>query len=681
MMRSTRLLGLACLSLLLLFPSHAFSNLTEELHRLSSVDRLPEYLITGARCAQESSYDRGGGNDDSATGEHSVLAKENGKFVIADLKGPGTIYRFWSGSTPSSDTIEFYFDGEKEPRIKLPYIDLYSGKAYPFVEPLCGYELGGYYCYLPIPYAKSCKILYCGPEVHYFQLQYTQWPDSKPVESFPRELNDDQRRALADLSKLWKGGILPIKGEILAPDCSLETMRNSVVLHPGETKTIASIQHGGRIVALAFSPALVLEGMTRNIVLTATWDDEKVPAIHCPLADFFGFAYGERSVRSFLLGTNGETCYCLFPMPFDKSAELKLSYCVDSSTKPSSLMSPNPPVALDMLLLYDKKNTRRSNEGKFYAHWSREEPPEGQPHTILDVAGRGHYVGCILQSQGLRPGKTWFFEGDDVAVIDGEMRIHGTGSEDFFNGGLYSEVNRWDTRINLPLSGSLGYSHPFHRTGGYRLNLLDKVAYEKSLNLTIERGDDERNAIPVDFSSVAFYYADRAPKKVEPIELAKLRVPVPDKLEYIPKLQPIYALSLKSTVSYTAWAESNDINDVDEEDLIDNYTFIPHDSESHLTLMLEIQEEGNYEVQLSYLTGPRCGRFQVCHRTHPLSEVIDSFSKEIAVVHRKPIGTVHFSAGSATLTFMGKGRSGQSQGNEVRIYRIFLQRVHNTAAK
>ena len=94
-----------------------------------------------------------------------------------------------------------------------------------------------------------------------------------------------------------------------------------------------------------------------------------------------------------------------------------------------------------------------------------------------------------------------------------------------------------------------------------------------------------------------------------------------------------------------------------------------------MTLMLELQEEGNYEVQLSYLTGPSCGRFQVYHRAHPLSEIIDSYSKEIDVVHKRPIGKVHFSEGSATLTFTGKGRSDQSQGNEVKIYRIYLKRV------
>ena len=50
---------------------------------------------------------------------------------------------------------------------------------------------------------------------------------------------------------------------------------------------------------------------------------------------------------------------------------------------------------------------------------------------------------------------TYFFEGDDSTAIDGEFRIHGTGSEDFFNGGWYAMMDRWDGKLSLPLHGAL----------------------------------------------------------------------------------------------------------------------------------------------------------------------------------------------------------------------------------
>ena len=69
------------------------------------------------------------------------------------------------------------------------------------------------------------------------------------------------------------------------------------------------------------------------------------------------------------------------------------------------------------------------------------------PYTMLNVKGKGHFVGTVLQAQGLKTGMTIFFEGDDSTVVDGELRMHGTGSEDFFNGGWYALMDRWDGPI------------------------------------------------------------------------------------------------------------------------------------------------------------------------------------------------------------------------------------------
>ena len=101
------------------------------------------------------------------------------------------------------------------------------------------------------------------------------------------------------------------------------------------------------------------------------------------------------------------------------------------------------------------------NEGKFYSTWRREiNPPKGKYYEFLDKKCKGHYVGTILIAQGLIPGMTLFFEGDDSTHIDGKMRIHGTGSEDAYNGGWYALLDRWDRGVSLPLHGCLDYSLP-----------------------------------------------------------------------------------------------------------------------------------------------------------------------------------------------------------------------------
>jgi len=116
----------------------------------------------------------------------------------------------------------------------------------------------------------------------------------------------------------------------------------------------------------------------------------------------------------------------------------------------------------------------------------------------------------MLQAQGLESGHTGFFEGDDRAVIDGELAVPGTGSEDSFNGGWYDVPGRWETRTSLPLSGCLDYRKPLARTGGYRFFLTDSYAYGKSIDYTIEHGP-EGNAVPTDYASVVFFYSLEPP--------------------------------------------------------------------------------------------------------------------------------------------------------------------------
>ena len=78
-----------------------------------------------------------------------------------------------------------------------------------------------------------------------------------------------------------------------------------------------------------------------------------------------------------------------------------------------------------------------------------------------------------------------FFEGDDEAIIDGELAVHGTGSEDFFNGGWYDVPGRWEDRVSIPFSGCLDFKRHLGRTGGYRLLLGDAYAFRESLKVTI----------------------------------------------------------------------------------------------------------------------------------------------------------------------------------------------------
>ena len=148
---------------------------------------------------------------------------------------------------------------------------------------------------------------------------------------------------------------------------------------------------------------------------------------------------------------------------------------------------------------------------------------------------------------------TQFFEGDDSTVVDGVMRFHGTGSEDYFNGGWYAMPDRWDRSFSLPLHGCLDYSIPYARTGGYRLYLTDKITWHKEILHTIEHGP-QGNRYPVDYTSVALYYSDTPPADILNPEPGLREVYLPDTLIFHPILLNMN-VGLDMNVEYIGWED------------------------------------------------------------------------------------------------------------------------------
>jgi hypothetical protein len=461
-----------------------------ELSSLYDLSKLPAY--SNDTVFQLSSYDPTGGNDDGFSGKYSYIRKENDGWVVADIQGAGVINRLWT-PTPSTDTLKFYFDGEKQPRIALPFIDLFSGKVYPFTAPLCGNEIGGYYCYLPIPFARSLKIVYQGEGLKFHQIQYRKLSGNQLVKSFSFDYFNRNRNVFQPLISVWESR-LPVMY-----DSGIHMRKLNFSLASGEEKSLLELHSGGRITGIEINAGNDLQNADGKLTLTARWDNEPQLALNLPFHKFFGYAFGQPAMHSRWIGANRDKYYCYFPMPFDSSAILSLKY---EDEQGKELM-------ISGTIYYSENQRDKDKEGKFYTQSRREYLPEkGKPYRIAAIEGRGHYVGTILTAQGLEEGMTLFWEGDDCSIIDGEMRMHGTGSEDYFNGGWYAVADRWDKGVSLPLHGSLLYDLKRGRTGGYRLFLSDKINFHSSYQLTMEHGP-EKNEVAVDYSSVGLFYSDR----------------------------------------------------------------------------------------------------------------------------------------------------------------------------
>jgi len=284
-------------------------------------------------------------------------------------------------------------------------------------------------------------------------------------------------------------------------------------IHMGETLTLADISGSGSIRHIWMT---TFEGKMnlRGLVLRIYWDGEVTPSIQCPLGDFFGMGHGQEysfnsaPLQTFHLGMN-----CWFTMPFNKSARVTIE---------NQGIEDAPIFFYIDHQLYDKPV---ENIAYFHANWRRELVvkkdekigPNAQGKMqrlnttgknnflVLDVEGKGHYVGTCLHLDSNE--YNWWGEGDDMFFIDGESwppNIHGTGMEDYFCGAW--NYNRLSETYNSPyfgyhLKGNNDYTGKHSQ---YRFHILDPIYFEKSLRFSIEHGHG--NDMQGDWTSTAYWY-------------------------------------------------------------------------------------------------------------------------------------------------------------------------------
>jgi hypothetical protein len=637
---------------LLLFCSFSTAQDGASIDDLYQIERLPQ-LRSFVKVGSFSSYDRTGGNDDGFSGKYSSIRQEGDALVIAELQGPGVITRIWT-PTPNDSPLEFFFDGETTPRLVMPFRDLFKGDHAPFLAPLSGFGGGGFYSYLPLAFQHSIKIRLHGPKMQFFQINYGLYDPATKITTFD-PANKNLRGEIAKVELTWNS----LASHVVTEDS--QKKRAEQVLDPGKSVTLFETSNPGRIVAIRLSPASAFAGLDRRLVLKATWDGSSKPAVDVPVGDFFGYSFGDPSAQSLLVGTKDDSAYAYFPMPFNHSAKIEIV----------SERESGPPVRFTSEVV-STSEARTENEGRFYARWNRENPAkQGDPFTFVDVEGRGHLVGVTLQSQG-EPGQTLFFEGDDEATIDGDLSIHGTGSEDFFNGGWYDIPGRWNGRMSLPLSGALDYVKPMGRTGAYRLMINDAYAFRKNFKLTIEHGG-EGNRVAADYTGVSYFYLQNAPTSTPALASAASRaVTVPEKLVFVPGWNEAIAafsfenMSLRKQQIKVAESDVRVLSiEAKGEEM-----FGPH----YIAFTVQIPTAGSYEISLDALRGPVQGTVQLMFNNVLVGNATSFNAPSLTKAEAVNLGTVPLKAGENQLFFQLANEAGKADPFHVDMIRIACTR-------
>ena len=467
--------------------------------------RLLARLVPGDRLLMKSSHCEGSCRPDFHSPEEPrVLRMEGNEAVIFEDEGAGAITRIWvtmgergiSGPLDPDLGIRIHLDGRPEAVVDLPLAGLFDGSNPPFVPPLVSdrsSSSGGHVCYVPIPYRSGCRVSLVGAAEKklWYQVSARRAADPAAVTSFGEGEGSGGWAQLVGARDPdpWRGQATPVAS-------------GKALLKPGGAARLADFSGPDLINGLLLrAPRWVWA----DLQLELRFDGEV--RVKAPVAEFFAVGRAGRGLtRSLLLGAyDGGDLYCYFPMPFFEGASVELRRRRSAGGSEAAEVEwavrrsgcPPPP-----------------GSARFGAQYREEgRTATGRDVTVLELDGRGRWVGLFADLGGLSPGDREYLEGDERVYVDRESRpgLHGTGVEDFFGGGFYFRVsNDSPVPFSLPLHGmvvDLRDKDGLLSTVMYRLMLTDAVPFSRHLRVGLEWGTTH-NA-PMRLRTVAYYYLEK----------------------------------------------------------------------------------------------------------------------------------------------------------------------------
>ncbi len=400
--------------------------------------------------------------------------------VLVDYEGPGCLTRFWTAGDFDGE-LEFFFDGTSEPVIRTTLRDFFGGGLFPFVKPVvmdCADSSQGRVSYLPIPFARGCKVRACSDTgSFYWQINALRYPPEVEVETLPIQLSLAQRQALEQVGARWgRDHGFPGGGSDLV---RVEVPRRSEVV-------LLEAEGEGCIDRLDFDLDGEPEALS-SLALQICWDGHTVPAVAVPLSHFFCQGAKRRDFSSLLLRRQGGRLSAAFPMPYAKGARVKL---VNSST-----------ADLCLGFAVQRRVLPCATDLRFHCRYQREHFTYGTLYQVLKLEGRGRFVGLnqVTQQVGAAVHGCFNQEGNEYIYVDGEQDPSwlGTGTEDYFNCAYFYLLGEVDT----PTHGCLDQSYSDTgleergRVSAYRLQLLDAVPFHRSFLLLQEAGCPKKGAL------------------------------------------------------------------------------------------------------------------------------------------------------------------------------------------
>lgn len=554
--------------------------------------------------------------------------------VMMESDKPGAVVRIWSANP--AGTLRVYIDGESKPAIEAKMEDLLSGKVPGIPDPISGLYSKGYNLYLPMPYAKSCKIT-TDAKGFYYTVDYRTYPDNTPVTSFKA---DDIKALAEEIHRQADRLTTPAQAEVKPT----QVENFEAKLAPGESKTLSKLSGANAISQLRFNvgehPSLAA---LRGTVLRVTFDGETT--VEVPLGDFFGTAPGINPFEALSTGmrSNGELTARWF-MPFRASATIEVK---NLSDEPLSFTGDVGTVAHEW--------TDRSMH--FNAGYRAAYDYATRPMTdwnYLTAKGKGVFTGVSFAIDN--PNRDWWGEGDEKFYVDGESfpSWFGTGSEDYYGyawcwPGLFHHAYHNQPRCDGPAN--------YGRTSVNRFHIMDKVPFNESYKFDMEIW--HWKDCKVNLAVTTYWYATPGSSdEYKPLTKEDLAVrPMPPYER--PRVAGVLEGESLAVLSKTAHVDKQDWSGLSDEAQLWWHDGVKKGDE--LVLGFDAPKAGTYQIAANFLKASDYGTVQLAVNGKELGGPIDLYNKDVAPSGEQKFGTAELNAGQNKLTVKIVGANEKSK--------------------
>jgi hypothetical protein len=461
---------------------------------MTNLAKLPEFPAPGYTCKQFSSWDRASKSPtenwfaNGDCGQYLRVEDRDGRkeHVMMDAEGPGAIVRIWSANP--AGTVRIYIDGEAQPALQATMSDLLGGKYPGLPRPIAGEYSKGWNLYLPIPYAKSCKVT-SDKGGFYYHVNYRTYPAGTKVVSFKNE----QISALdAELKAL--AAKLDALGEQNAPPAGAATKAFEASVEPGGKAVLGTFEGPSSVrrLRLQWKPSEDRnEPALRAVVVEMTFDGETTVA--APLGDFFGAAPGINAYDSLPLSVAKDgRMDSRWVMPFKKSAEIRVVNHGKTAVALKGEIVTAPYAWTEASML-------------FHAKWRGQNDVPTEPKidwNYMTTTGKGVFAGVSFTIDN--PVRDWWGEGDEKIYVDGETfpSHFGTGTEDYYGYAWCFPELFFHAYHNQPRCDGPGN---FGRTSVNRFHILDRIPFTKDFRFDMELWHWKK--CQVNMSVIDYWYA------------------------------------------------------------------------------------------------------------------------------------------------------------------------------